>query len=338
MVRTPDVLPPELLAVARAQEGLVDVSQCERAGVSRSRIARAAGAGRVTRVLPGVYDLCPTPLLDRTHDPDRARGDLFEHRRRRAAWRGLLAHGPAAVAVGQTALVLHGVQGLPAAPRIDIARVDRRPRAARQGVALRRFTSPRYFETIGDRLVVPVEHALAQAVPELDRMHAVAAMDSALYQRKVDATGLGRAHDLARGRRGVGKTHEWWDLADTRAESPAETRARLGFLDEGVPPDTLQQVFLGPGPDDRARVDLAWWLGRGRWLICEIDGHDAHSMTKALYRDRARQNNLVDAGHLVFRFTGREADAGVPARVLAPRLRSTGWRPDQAFPRGPFQL
>jgi hypothetical protein len=125
-------------------------------------------------------------------------------------------------------------------------------------VALRRYGSTRYYTVINDRLVVPIELALAQAVPELGREHAVAGLDSALHQQLITPSGLERAHDLARRTRGIAKTHEWWSLADARAESPAETRGRLSCIDAGVPPDALQQVFLWPNGGVAARVDLAW--------------------------------------------------------------------------------
>jgi hypothetical protein len=260
-VRTPDSFPEALVDVARTQEWLVDVEQVRRAGVTPSRITRAVRTGRLARVAHGVYDLITTPPAERTEDPDLVRGDIYEHRRHRSAWLGLLAHGSAAVAVGQTALVLHGVQGLPMEPKVEVTRTDRRPRAARRGVMLRRYGSVRYYTVINDRLLAPVEIALAQAVPELDRRHAIAVLDSALHKKLVTPAGVRRAHELARRRRGVEKTHEWWDLADARAESPAESAARLSCIDEGVPPDVLQQLFLAPGGKVTARVDLAWWLG-----------------------------------------------------------------------------
>jgi hypothetical protein len=53
------------------------------------------------------------------------------------------------------------------------------------------------YTVINGRLVAPVETALAQAVPALDRRHAVAVLDSTLHQRLVTREGLRRAHDLA---------------------------------------------------------------------------------------------------------------------------------------------
>lgn len=316
----------------------MDVRQVLQAGVSRQRLDRAVAAGRVVRVARGVYDLLHIPPRARAADPNEARGDLYDHLRLRAAWAGLLAHGPDAVAVGQTALVLHGVKGLPRQPRVEVSRADRRARAPRNTVAMRRFAVDRGLELVNGRLVVPVGTALAQAVPELRRRHAVAAMDNALHQGLITPAGLRRAHDLARGRRGVASTHEWWELATGDAGSPAETWARLSCVDDGYPPDRLQLEFADRWGRVVARVDMAWWLGGGRWLIAEIDGLAAHSGVVALVHDSRRQNPLVAAGHTLQRFSGTDAWNGVPSVELAPLLDAAGWRPRRPIPSGPVPL
>lgn len=327
-----------LIEQARAQEWLVDAAQLRSAGISRQQSSRLAARGTLVRAAPGVYDLLPDPPPERRQDPDVERDDVYAHRRRRAAWLGLLAYGPEAVAVGQTALVLHGVQGLPFGPRVEVTRADRRARTPRGTVAMRRFALERRFDVVDGRLVVPVETALAQAVPELDRRHAVAAMDSALHQRLVTPVGLQLAHDLARGRRGVARTHEWWDLANGGSESPSETWARLSCIDAGIPPDRVQLEFLDRWGSVVARVDLAWWLGDGRWLIAEIDGLAAHSGTVALVHDSRRQNPLVAAGHTLQRFTGTDAWHGVVGTELERLLKAAGWSPRRPVPAGPVPL
>lgn len=336
-MRRPEPLPRDLLAVARPQEWLVDVRQVRDAGMSRGRLDRAVAAGRIVRVDRGVYDLLTTLPAARTADPDVSRGDVHEHRRRRAAWHGLLAHGPQAIAVGQTALVLLGVQGLPLEPKVEVVRPDRRARDARDGVVLRRYATRPRTVLVDGRRVVPVVTALAQAVPELDRRHAIAVMDSALHQRLLDRSGLRRAHDAARGRRGVGRTHDWWELADARAESPIETWARLSCLDEGIRPDRLQHEFCDAAGRVVARADMAWWLG-DRWLVAELDGLGFHSGEVALVKDSRRQNRLVSAGHPVHRFSARDAWAGVPGRDLAQVLAAARWAPGRTVPPSPTYL
>src|SRR5690606_37367270 len=99
---------------------------------------------------------------------------------------------------------------------------------------------------------------------------------------------LAHAHDLARGRRGVERTHPWWALSDARAESPNETRVRLDCVDCGVPPDDLQVWIYDAHGRQLGRGDLGWKKRNGRWLIAEVDGAEVHSLVPALYQDRQR--------------------------------------------------
>jgi len=334
-----DPWPTRLLDVARRQEGLVDVRQLDDAQVARQRMTRAVQAGRAVRAARGVYDLIATPPSERTSDPDRERDDVHDHRRRRSAWLGLLTHGPEAVGVGQTALTLHGVQGLPLRPRVEVTRVDRRERRSREGVTLRRYdVVPRFVPVASGRSIVPVDVALAQAVPELGRRQAIAVLDSTLHQGLLTRDGVRHAHDLARGRRGVESTHELWELADARLASPAESWSRIDCVDAGIPPDALQLVMHEAHGAFLARVDLAWWLGGGRWLVAEIDGVKAHAGEAALAHDSRRQNPIVAAGNVLLRYSGADAWAGVPALAIKPVLTAAGWRPGQRVPSGPVRL
>ncbi|WP_159793116.1 type IV toxin-antitoxin system AbiEi family antitoxin domain-containing protein [Puerhibacterium puerhi] len=329
--------PDDVVALLRQQEGLITRRQLGGAGVNDRRISRALADGRLRRAARGVFDTITVPVEARRHDLAGG-GDVHAHRRRRAAWLGLLTHGSDVVAVGQTALVLHGVQGLPPQVTVEVARRDRRERRAQDGVVLRRYTSPRGFHLRGGRLVVPIETALAQAVPELDRRTALAVLDSALHQRLITVAGLERAHALARGRRGVARTHDWWRQADGRAESPAESWARADCIDAGVAPDVLQLELVDGAGRVVARCDLAWHLGGGRWLLVEVDGAAVHSTAEALYRDRARQNPLVAAGHVVLRFTGADAWSGAVSRAVRPVLRGQDWGPGRPAARGRVSL
>lgn len=195
--------------------------------MSADRLARMVRQGRWVRLSNGVYDTDPVPVDGRDRD------DVFDHRRRRQAWVGLLAFGPTAIAVGQSALALHEIQGLP----VDIASEVMLPggsaRASRDGVLVRQYEAGLPTEHHAGRRVATVLRALAQAVPTLDRRHAVAVLDNAVHARRITRAEVEVAHDLARGRRGVDRTHPWWRLVDGRAESPLETWARLECIDAG---------------------------------------------------------------------------------------------------------
>lgn len=313
-MRRPAPLPVDLLGLARAQEGLLSAAQCDRAGVTAARRRALRGTGGLQPVLRGVDDVAPllvdAPFLPLVPDPG--------HRRRRAAWLALLAAGvDRAVAVGACALALYGVEGLPGVIRPEAALPGASPRARRGGVVVRCFDPGVTVRSRGHaRLVEPVR-ALAQAVCELDRDHAVAVLDSAVHRRLVRDDELAVVAALVRGRRGASAVSGWWDLLDGRAQSPLETWARLQCRDEGVAPHDLQV----PVRDGLGRVvahgDLGWWLRDGRLLVAEIDGAGPHGTPDALYRDRERQNRVVGTGALLLRFTADD----VRSRRVASEVR-----------------
>ncbi|WP_251152142.1 endonuclease domain-containing protein [Cellulosimicrobium sp. Marseille-Q4280] len=333
-MRTPTAVPAELLVVAEAQEGLLSASQCDEHGVGSHRRARLVEKGRWCRVTHAVFDTVVTPV------PRRTGTGAHDHRRRRAAWLGLLAYGRDAIAVGPCALVLLGVEGVRVDPVPEATLPGARAARSRDGMHLRQFDDGMTVTNVEGRWVATPDWALAQAVPEMGRRRAVAAMDSARRLGLVSAAGLERAHDLARGRRGVARTHSWWAESDARAESPLETFARLDCTDAGIAPDELQVEVYDEGRL-LGRGDVGWRLPGGRWLIAELDGRDVHSEPAALLRDRTRQNDLVGSGAVdLLRFTGRDVTppgASRPGRLVADVRRhlrrarhhspsSTTWR------------
>lgn len=307
------VVPEPLAHVAATQGGVASVHQCVEHGLTLTSVRGLVRRREWHRVTPGVLDL---------HVPPPPQVSPFDHARRRAAWTALLAYGPAAVSVGGCALVLHGVEGTPPGLRAEAALPRASSRRDRDGIALRQFDDGLRTVTVDGRRVASVPWALAQAVPELPRHHGLAVLDSALYQGKATRSDLERAHDLARGRRGVADKHDLWDLVDGRAESPLESFARLECVEAGVPPDVVQLSLRDAGGREVSRGDLGWRLGEGRWLVAELDGSEEHDTPTAVFRDRARQNMWMSTGSVeVLRFTGRDRGsiAETVRRVLARR-------------------
>lgn len=291
-MRTPAPPPPSLLLDARRQEGLVDTAQCAAAGVTPERRAALRRVGVLVRVVRGVDDVT-------TADVDRGP----EHVRRRAAWLALLALGAQrAVATGACALALHGVDGLPVHIRPEAALPDGSHRRPGGGVVVR-CVDPGPVDRVRGARAAGVVHALAAAVRELPRDRVVAVLDSALHRRLIAPHDLATVRALVHGRRGSRRLADWWDLVDGRAESPLETRARLQCVDAGLPPDDLQVPVRDASGRVVARGDLGWRLARGRLLVVEIDGEGPHSTPDALYRDRVRQNAVLESGALMLRFT-----------------------------------
>lgn len=301
-------IPTPLLALARRQEGLVSTRQCARTGLDKGRRRRLVASGRAAVPTFGVVDL--SPLLTETGRP---LGEGPVDLRRRSACLALLAHGPHATAVGACALALLGVQGLPRAIRPEVMLPARSGRRRRDGIVVRRFDDSMPTLELGEFSVAAPTWALAQAICELDRDHAVAVLDSALQHRWIPHSELGEVRRLTRGRRGAARLRSWWELVDGRAQSPLETRARLRCVDAGIAPDDLQVPVLDARGRVIARGDLGWRLSRGRWLVAEIDGAGPHGTPEAIYADRIRQNAVVATGMVdMLRFTA----ADLPARLV----------------------
>jgi hypothetical protein len=300
------VLPPprSLLTLAARQEGLLSSAQCDDAGVISNRRARLIASGSWARVTRGVFDV--EPLRDRRMDAD--------HRRRRSAWLGLLACGPGAIAVGQCALALLGVGGLPRDIPPEVALPRGQFGRSRDGVRVRQLAAlePTRF---GAGTVAGIVPALALALPELPRDNAVAVLDDTLHRGLLTDAGLSAVMSRMSGRRGAAHVRQWLPMVDRRAESPLETFARLACVDGGVPPDELQVEIRSTTGLLLGRGDMGWHLGGGRWLIAEIDGREFHETPAALLRDRARQNALMNTGRVdLLRFTA--ADIRAPTAVV----------------------
>lgn len=311
-------VPPELLALAATQGGLVSAQDCTAHGVSPNRRAALVGRGQWRRVTRGVFDTVAVPTTQRPPGV----------RRLRAAWCGLLAYGPDAVAVGASACVLLGIEGTAADAPPEVALPGGASVRSRDGIVLRQYDAGMRAVRVGSRLVAAPEWAVAQVVPRSERDRAVAVMDSALCHGLLDPAGLGLAHDHARRRRGVERTHGWWALATPLAESPLETLGRLDCLDVGVPPDELQVSIRGRSGEPLGRGDTGWRLPGGRWLVGEMDGREQHVLPVALLHDRSRQNDFVVLGSAdVLRFTWRDiGPAHRIGRTVAAYLDRTGYR------------
>jgi hypothetical protein len=319
--------PQPLLALAAAQEGLVNKAQCDAAGVNKDAVASFIRQGRWRRVTRGVYDTDPEPLERRLRD------GRHDHVRRRAAWTGMLAV-PDGIATGACALALLGIGGLPGDLMPETARPGGMYAAVGEGVVLRRY---RFFadEPYRGRRIAALVPALAQALPHLSRYEAVAVLGDALREGHLDEAGLRSVRELVRGRRGVAQVHRLFDLTERHDGSIAETFARLSCIDHGVPPDGQQIRFIANGVV-LGRVDFVWSLPDGRYVVVEIDGRAFHSGETMLADDSARQNGLVATGRLiVFRFPAARALGDGTRSVgeeMAERLTRLSWRPAPELP------
>jgi hypothetical protein len=94
------------------------------------------------------------------------------------------------------------------------------------------------------------------------------------------------------GRRGIVHVRELIPLADSLAESPMESEARLMMFDGGLPTPALQHEVIDA--EGRLwRVDFAWLDQK---VAVEYDGFDWHSDPVAFRRDRLKRAALRTVG------------------------------------------
>lgn len=313
--------PASLRSLAYRQEDLVSSHQCDALGVTMGMRSRLVADGRWARPTRGVYDT--EPARDRRREPD--------HRRRRAAWLGMLAYGPDAVAVGPAALALHGVRGLPLDIRPEVTLPHGVFGKHRDGMLVRQLAevaSTRF----GDRRIATVPYALLTAIPALGRVHSVAVLDDLVHRGMLSPTQLDGLQTRLSGRRGCAEAPAWIALVDGRAESPLETIARLDCVDAGVAPDELQVEIKAPDGRFLGRGDMGWRLPGNRWLVAEIDGREFHERPDALLRDRSRQNAMLMRGAIdLLRFTHHDiGTVGLTVRDALGAAREQGYE-RQAF-------
>lgn len=315
-------LPQELFTLAVKRAGYLKSSDLRAAGVTASRVPRLIANGDLTRDIRGLFTVMASA------GECRARVGPEQYQRLRAAYGGVLAAGPTAAAAGQSALVIMGAQGLPIHHKSEITLKNGGPSSYDNIFYNRRESYTEAYLKNGVRIVSP-RLALAQAVTNLPRNNAVAVMESVVLKKLMDIEGLGAVRKMMHGRHGGSKALAWWNLVDIRAESTAETFARLNCMDNGFPPDAVQlEVFDAQG-FFVARVDLAWRLPDGRWLLGEIDGFDYHSDRDALRKDRHRQNQLISQQTLLKRWSGTDAMNNRLATDVRAILKNVNWRPGQ---------
>jgi hypothetical protein len=315
--RRAEPVPDAALHAARRQEGLLTMRQCLAAGMTSRQVTGRVDRKEWERAARGVYD---TGIV-RPETPSAA----YDHRRRRTALLGPLAH-PGAAAVGVGALVLRGVRGAPIEFEPEVAVPKARPRLGDGPVRVRRVLVPEP-EDVDGILCAPIVDAFALAVPQLGRFDAVAMLDSARHQGLLSDEDLLVARNRTAGRRGTRRSWAWWDESDARAESPAESWVRVSCVDRGCPPDTLQVWIVDRRGGRLARVDMAWALPDGGVLLVEIDGREVHGTPEALVDDRRRQNRIDSRSTVVRRFTGGDARDGTAAAAVQRVLTAARWRP-----------
>ncbi|MBK9180932.1 MAG: DUF559 domain-containing protein [Acidimicrobiales bacterium] len=294
-----------LARIAVAQHGLVTRQQAIDAGVPPAALRRRAARGALCAVHPGVFRVSGAPAT-------------FEAQLLAAC----LAAGPGAAASHRAAAVLWCPGTADLAPLEITVPASRGPRLQRVIVHRSRDLSAGH---ITSRMLVPVTSPLRTlvdlgAVSSPDDVEHV--LDAMLAQRLVSVAGvrltlgqLGR-----RGRHGAGVLRGVLDrrvLGDERPESVLEALMARLLRDHRLPAAVFQHEIHDDQGRFVARADFAYPELK---VVIEVDGFSSRTDRGSFQRDRTRQNDLVELGWLVLRFTWSDVVAR-PDRVAARILR-----------------
>jgi hypothetical protein len=256
-----------------AQLGVVTTCQA-RAHLTRRQLEAEIAFGTLHRLWPGIYS--------------RPRPDIL------VKLRGLdLSAAVPVVACLNTAAALHGFD----TEQVDDVHVLNPSHHQLRSVAglmvHRRRGAP--LTVVGDRPVTEAAWTAIEVARCVKRPRALAALDAALRTAACDRAALRRAAKRQAGRRGIVATREMVELADSAAESPMESEARLAMIDGGLPAPTLQYEIVDA--DGRLwRLDFAWPYAK---VAAEYESEAWHNSPDALRRDRTRYAALQELGWTV---------------------------------------
>ncbi|MGH3650945.1 MAG: hypothetical protein ACRDU9_09585, partial [Acidimicrobiia bacterium] len=275
-----------LFRVAAGQRFLVSRTQANGAGFDDKYINYQVACQRWVRVHDGVYQVDRRPLD-------------WEAKLMAA----VLACGPNALASHRAAMVLWGLDGIRSGP-VEVT-VPYSSLPIPEGVIVHRTRRSRTPGVAGGIPVTTVERTLLDCSALLSRLVIGKALDAAIRK---NLTTVDRVYDLlvAKGGRGVRGTKTLrWVLRERIHETATGSGAEFELLYH------MQMAFL-PRPE----LQYPLWPANGRrvpdfyWPACgkavEVDGVEAHASADRLDDDLKRQNELMDLGIEIRRFSARE--------------------------------
>lgn len=329
---------PTLAVIALEQGGVFTAAQAAAAGLDRQTRRDMVRVGTLRQLRRDVFT--PGEYWDGCSERERHRIEVAAALIARG-WRPGLEQAPILAAGRMSAGFLHGLP-LPHDDRaderaswdteelrfwerrpthVDLISADRGRRSYKYGVEVRPAALPP--EHVDLHGVVPISGLARTAVDlmrEATRPEALMVADATM-RLGVSRADLEAMVEFCGNWPNAGRAREVVMLADPRAESPAESIARLALIDEHI--DFELQVDLFDGAGRIGRVDL---LLRAFGIVLEVDGHvkmlDPWHGTpqQALERQEQREQRLRAVGWIVIRTTWEEVRHYPEA--LIERIRS----------------
>ena len=296
--KTRRVTPGErsLRQLAADNHGLIDRGTALDLGVTEHVIRRELSSGRWSEIHPGVYYLNVTQMTWQA----RVRAAVF-------------AAGPDAVASHRTAGILYGFDGI-FGTMIELT-VPCSELPVPAGVTVHRTRRRLPKTTIDSIPISTAERALLDLSSLVGERILEKVMASAIHKRVVTLDSMDEAVALygGRGVRGTRKMRRVIRLVEQdRTGSPSEVDVVQMVRDAPIPhPVTQLEVRLPSGI--YAYPDFAW---PDRRRLVEIDGFESHSTPDQQQHDLDRQNQLMDLGWRIRRFTARQVRRN-PALFMA---------------------
>ena len=259
----------DIESLLQASGGMATTSQLLTV-VSRKRLAGLVKSGSLIRVCHGVYAASEPDVLSKLAALD------------------LLAAQPI-VACMSTAAALYGFD-TESTRRLHILDPGVRMRPSRDMMVHQRIGAP--LRRVEGRLATAPAWTAIEVARMLRRSRALATLDAALHIGACTRRELDAVIREQKGRRGIVMVRELVNFADSRAESPMESEARLLFIDSGLPMPEPQYSII-----DRHgrlwRVDFAWPQAL---VLAEYDSVQWHLGRDALLHDRLKTGRLQECG------------------------------------------
>ena len=210
---------------------------------------------------------------------------------------------------GLTAAWLLGLDGSWSEP-VEVTVPREVPVRARAGVKLRRAALPE-SDVVAQRglRVTSAMRTVCDLGSRADLVESVVAVDMAMHAGLVKPSELESYVATHAGTKGIKRLRRAVGLAESRSESPMETRLRIQLIRGRLPRPLVQSELCDSKGRFVGRVDLYY---PDRRLAIEYDGAGHKDR---LHADLQRQNALLNAGYHLLRFTA--VDLHQPKSVVA---------------------